>query len=340
MKVLLLGFSRIVNLPFEATFSTLSNSSPFGYDLIIANPSSLSNIRGGDDNTALIRWYQSLPKWLGGEHRLIVMLMPPHGNNYIWLTLEGLDQNDFEDCGDNSYVGEIIALDSRIRNALRDNQTTSRVMCHYRPSQSNPNIIYNSRVGDGLYSSITWKQNDKEVIFLPNFDNEGLIKFVQSFGDISSKWTVSQHMEIEQDITNISEQIRELESQKTSKLEKLHMLNTKVKNIIEGDIYLQRSISSFSLTQSTENPNPENFYEAIEAIENAFSSEREMREKLAISKTFIDKVMRRTNDFRHISQTGEEPKPLTPEEIRDFTQKVKEIINKYLQFLYDEASSV
>lgn len=60
-----------------------------------------------------------------------------------------------------------------------------------------------------------------------------------------------------------------------------------------------------------------------------------MRDKLNVSKTFIDSVMKRTNEFRHVDKSGNPPTPLTDDEKKEFAEKVEKVIKAYIEYLYE-----
>jgi hypothetical protein len=339
MKALLCGFS-INNLPDpNLTFSTLSDSTPYGFDIVIVDPLANGNYLGsGQPNKTISRWQSSLAKWCGSQHRVIVILRPNINSggfsNYAWLPSSDFNPGFITECGTSNYIGDIVATDAYIVNFLRDHQDDFSVVAHYVGTEANEHLKPSSIIHDHVVSSFSWKDGTTEVIFLPTIPTNNLLQLISKLDASSTKWKIGAVEEIEQKIQEDDSKIEDLRQSRATLSAQLQGVNSKVNNIVTSDIYLKRAIRSYELTQSVENPNPENFYESLEAIEKAFSSERAMRESLGLSKNFIDSIMRRANEFRHVAGDGAAPTPLSEEEKVEFSVKTESVIKAYLNFLY------
>jgi hypothetical protein len=336
MNVLFCGYNHESGALESYTFSNLVTSTPYGHDIIVINPTHVSSFIGTHGTgEAINRWSEYLPRWLGGHHKLIVVLEPNLGNNYTWQNLPNFSPDNIQTAGHNPYIRSVVASDGYTKSFLNDNDEFFDVQAYYTENANVPNIHPNSFVDEGLLTSFSWKSQDKEVIFIPTIALSRIFKLVQSLESGSTQWSIQPAKELQSKINGVDGKIQQLEEQKSQLSDSLIAVNNSVNTLINSDLYLKRSINSFSRTQSSDSPNPENFYEAIEAVENAFQSEREMRENLGVTKSKIDKVMRRTNQFRHVAKDGQPPEPLSQEEITEFTQIVDDIIHKYIEYLYN-----
>lgn len=346
MKVLFVGFSHNSNLPIEADFKTLDDASPYGYDYIVVDPSTLSTVTGGNGIAkTIIRWHHDLQRWKSPQHKIIVMQRPyePHGDlhNYSWLGAKGIISQYFQPSGTDAFLGDIVAKRSFIKNYLTDFSADYHVSSYYKPTSVSEGFEPNSLVTANVYSSFIWSdENSFEIIFIPPSTAPAIAHLIQAIGHGLSNWKLPQTVDIEEKISDIEHQVIKLEAQKRTHEESLLAVSNNINYLLETDIYLQRAVSSYTQVSGTENPNPEKYYEAIESIENAFSSEREMQESLTVSKSFVNKVMRRANEFRHVAKSGDSPQPLTQEEKTEFDTKIEQIIKKYINYLYDKHIAV
>jgi hypothetical protein len=334
MRTLFCGYSYTTGAPDGSAFSTLGQTTPFGYDLIVVNPRSVSTFIGNGASAVNARWIDHLHRWLGGHHKLIVTLQPHDGANYAWLALRNFNPSQITEVGHTRYLGTITATDGYVKSFLSSNIGQFTVSAYYQPHDNHPEIVPNSIVDDGLLTSFSWKMDNKEIIFIPPAPLDVIYKFINALELGSTQWILKPAIELQEKINSIDEKIQHLENDKTTLTDELIAVNNKVNSLLEEDVYLNRSINSYSRTQSTDSPNPENFYEAIESIEKAFESERQMQQTLGVTKTTVDRVMRRTNEFRHVARTGKTPEPLTEQEKSDFSKAVQDIIQKYIEYLY------
>jgi len=339
MKVLGIGVMAHPSFAHKMTASTLGDSSPFGYDLIIVDPNPRVNILGNGHNRDIewARWRTSLSKWMNENHRVIVIIRPDdNSGSYNWLPLSNFASSRMQAVGINSYIGDVIAPDIYVKNFLNSNKDSFSVVAHYINDTEAENIIPGSRVDPTLLTSFTYREASMEVIFLPPTSLLNLNSIVSALDASSNRWKISNISELESRLSVLNSQMAELEQDHYKLEQDLLSLNQTVDSIVSGDVYLSRSIRHFEQTQGVEKPNPEDFYEAIEAIEKVFSSEREMRDTLGFSKNYIDAITKRTNEFRHVARSGEPPVELTAEEITGFTQKTHEVITSYIKYLFDK----
>jgi len=345
MRALLVNIPSTVAIPsnIEATFSNMMLKSPFGFDVIVVDPTTLPDVMGGGNLTEHVdRWKESLDKWLAGHNKLIVLLRPfmAHGHldNYSWLPINIVRGNKIEDCGFNNFVGDIVTKEHRLRNYLSLHNLVVRA--HFRPKVDENDfepVEPLSQIDPELLTSFVWSDGDKEIFFVPSSTLDNMYELVSSFGGGGGlSWDTTESRDLAGKIEEIDSQMNELEGSKTALSEKLNNAYSKVDGLIQQDVYLERAINSYNLAKTSENPDPDNFYEAIEGIEKAFPSERKMQEELGLTKNFIDKIMSRTNEFRHVAKDGKAPQPLTQEEVEDFAGRVEKVISSYIQYLYDK----
>lgn len=337
MKVLAIGFGRNVS-SFQPDIKPMGDTTPFGYDTIIINPV-ISPLLYGQEVTAQVttsRWKNYLQKWFTKGHRIIV-LARPHDfvsgdiSNYGWLPDSlNISVNEFVGSGSSPYLGSITTRQSNIRTYLSDSSNDHRVVAHFDASYSGDDIAVNSQIDSEMITSFTYKTGTVEIIFVPTVGLSKLEKLVSSFETSSNRWTIPDAQSLEENIAGLDDQIKGLEDAKHALQDQIKQLNEHVQDLITTDIYLGRAVSAFEAVQGEESPEPEKFYEALEAVENAFNSEREMREELGFSKTKIGTLTRRTNEFRHVAKSGQVPNPLTVEEIQEFTSLIEDIISAYI----------
>jgi len=254
----------------------------------------------------------------------------------MWLPLNQAALDTFaglEAVGSSDYLGNVTSVDPVLRHFITQNKQHFTINTYLRYDIPNPNIIVHSGVDESLVTSFTYKDNSIELIFIPKLPLTNLIGLINTLNQPASSWGISSADEINRRISDIDGQINDLYSSRDALNEELGRLNNSISTTIESDVYLTRAIGHYDASKSTENPSPESFYGAIEAIENAFDSERDMREKLDLTKSYVDKVMRRANEFRHETKSGQAPTPLTTEEVTDLSERVNKVISSYIQYL-------
>jgi uncharacterized protein YukE len=342
MKVLAIGFKRAAHTLTGVDYRSLGDTTPFGYDTVIVNAVGGSQQFGDSESGSVtIRWKAYLEKWLSSNHRIIVIIHPfdfhsgQTAHNYNWLPELGIDYMSFVDSGTSEYIGSVVAQDSYVKRYLEGHQ--HKVIAHFNYIDDNDAVRVNSKIDEEIVTSFSYKTENREIIFIPpTTSSNNLRDLLNSFELASNRWKVPDVEAIEDNIREIEHEIEGLEVRRSTLNAEVKNLNDEVENLINTDIYLGRAVRAYEFVQEQENPVPEKFYEALEAIEMAFDSEREMRDELGFSKTRIGKLTRRTNEFRHVSKSGETPTPLTADEVTDFTSLIEEVISSYIKKLRND----
>jgi hypothetical protein len=337
MKVLSLSAGTNSGDAHQFTHSTLKDATPFGYDLIVVNPHNIQGLYGSNNRGSVqARWRNAIKKWSSGKRKIIIYMDALETEGLMWLPLNQDALNTFaglEAVGSSNYLGNVTSIEPVLRHFLTQNKQHFTINTYLKYDDPNQNITVHSGVDETLVTSFTYKDDFIELIFIPRLPLANLVGLINTLDQPASSWGVSSADEINQQISDIDAQINELYSSRDTLNEELGRLNASISTTIESDVYLTRAISHYDASKSTENPSPESYYGAIEAIENAFDSERDMREKLDLSKAYIDKVMRRANEFRHEAKSGQPATPLTAEEIADLSERVNKVISSYIQYL-------
>ncbi len=318
--------------------STLAGSTPFGHDIIVVIPSPASSIYGTNSGHAAInqRWQDYLDKWMNEGHKIIVLMNAAISRqNLKWLPINEFALSNFREAGTSQYIGSVTSSSYSIKEFLKTNSQNFTVVTHYL-FENEDGVHPNSSVDPTLLTSFTYKEGNKEIIFLPYTGMSNLDSLISALDTSVNKWELPEIESVEKELADTDNQITDLEAKRAEIQKRLSSLNHKVDDLINTDIYLGRSIRHYEAASNSQNPNPEDYYEAIEAIENAFTSERVMQSTLGFSKNFINKIMRRANEFRHVATSGEMPTPLTIEEIHEFNSNVREVILAYLKYLFDK----
>lgn len=340
MKILSLRAAAPTDTSHQFTSSDLHGSTPFGYDLLLVNPSSSQHLYGSNSHATInSRWQDAIAKWSNGKRKVIIFMDRVDSNTLHWLpidqdtrtTLAGL-----QSVGVSDYIGNISSTDPILRHFITEHKPHFIVNTYLKYEATNPHITVHSGVDESLVTSFTYKKDLVEIVFLPTLPMANLIGYINTLDQPANSWGVASAEEINSKISAIDGQINELFTSRDELNRELSSLNDSISSTIESDIYLTRAIGHYDATKSTEHPSPESFYGAVEAIENAFNSEREMREKLGLTKAYIDKVMRRANEFRHEAKNGQPPTPLTAEEVSDLSSRVSKVISAYIQYLLND----
>lgn len=256
-----------------------------------------------------------------------------------WLPVEPVDRITFqklESAGNSKYLGNILSTDPSIRRFLTENKDNFLINTHLNYDSDDERLTVNSSVDSSILTSFNYTLDDLEVIFIPQTALLNLQTLLNALDTPANAWGISDADELVDKMTLIDEQINQLNLERDGIYEELNLINTKISDTISSDVYLTRAISHYDATKSAEQPSPESYYGAVEAIENAFKSEREMREELGLAKNYVDKVMRRANDFRHESKNGQSPTPLSSEEVQDLNQRVNHIVSSYIHYLLEK----
>jgi len=325
--------------------TTLNDSTPFGYDLVIVNTASAMAMYGISQGHTEInrRWKNFITKWSDGNRKIIILGDNLDINALQWLPIGLSAMNSLghlESAGNGTFLGNIISTDPFLRRFLTENKDSFRVNRYLRcENLENTNITPNSGVDASLLTSFTYKKDGLEIIFLPPIPMQNLLSIFSSLDTPANAWGITAADELTSSISTIDGKINTLHARRDALYEELNTLNARIAETIGGDVYLSRAISHYDATRASENPSPESYYGAVEAIENAFSSEREMRDELGLTKAYVDKVMRRANEFRHEAKSGAAPTPLTDDEISDLNERVNKIISCYIQYLLSHADS-
>lgn len=342
MKILSIAGGIGENHIHEIVSSSLEQSTPFGYDLIVVCAGSKPNIYGTHSYGVIDRrWKNAITKWANPKRKIIVLMHKLDRSVLDWLPIDDKGQMTLmglELAGNSNYLGNITSTDPVIRRFLTDNRQSFNVDTYLRYDTPNPNITINSCVDMTLITSFTYKEGKLEIIFVPLIAMSNLNNIFSSLDTPANAWGIGAADELVAQISEIDSEINALHVKRDDVYEQLGNLNAAISGVIDGDVYLSRAIGHYDAAKGSEDPTPESYYGAIEAIENAFSSEREMREELGLSKGYIDKVMRRANDFRHEAKNGQAPNPLTDDEIADFNQRTNSIISSYIQYILDKKS--
>jgi hypothetical protein len=342
MKVLSIAAGGGQGLDHEVTNSNLESSTPFGYDLIVVNPANSgsmygTNSRGGVDK----RWKNAIAKWVNTKRKIIVLMYGLDHSALSWLPIDETSRitlMGLEPAGNSDYLGNIVSAEPFIRRFLTENKQHFSINTYLRYDVPNPNIAINSCVDATLATSFTYRKNDLEILFVPWVAMTSLNSIFSSLDTPANAWGITAADELVAKISKIDDEINVLHTQRDALYKELADLNADISSVIGTDVYLSRAIGHYDAAKGSENPTPENYYGAVEAIENAFSSEREMREGLGLSKAYVDKVMRRANDFRHEAKSGQAPTPLTTDEISDFSERVNKIISSYIQYILNKSN--
>jgi len=340
MKVLGLGLPQSAELDsHEFVNSNLANATPFGYDVIIVDGH--QSLYQGSLNTTAAgqRWNDAISKWSGGKRTIIVMMYQLTSSYLTWIS------NDIEftkvtlaieEAGWGNFLGNVTSSDPVVKKFLNDNKSEFSVSMYLKVNDSLKSITVNSGVDNSLLTSFTYEKDDLKVVFIPYLNPANLSKLINAYQSPSSVWSIEEATELQRNISDTDAQINALDKERDELYEKLNKVNSEVTSVIESDIYLGRAISHFDAARFSEHPNPESYYGAIEAVENAFASEREMREVLNLSKNYVGKVTQRANSFRHEAKDGQGPTPLSAEEVTDFNERLNHIISSYIDYLMNK----
>jgi hypothetical protein len=342
MKILSIAAGTGTGINHDVDNSTLDSSTPFGYDLILINPGNPSSMYGTNSRGHVdSRWKNAITKWANPKRKIIVLMNRLSQSSLHWLPIDNrslLALMGLEDAGTSNYLGNVVSTEPLIRRFLTENKSQFKINTYLRYDTPDTNIIANSQVDDTLVTSFTYKKDNLEIIFVPLIAMPSLGSIFSSLDTPVNAWGITDADDLMAKISQIDAEINELHNKRDTIDKELSGLNTQISSTIESDIYLSRAIGHYDAAKGSENPTPEGYYGAVEAIENAFSSEREMREQLGLSKAYVEKVMRRANDFRHETKSGQAPTPLSSEEISDFNQRVNKIISSYIQYLLDKSN--
>lgn len=337
MKVLSINSESYVSPNHEVINSSLYSSTPFGYDVIVVNPSNSSAMYGANSTQLLnTRWKNSLEKWSDGKRKIIIFLDGASYHSLLWLPIPPVNLVTFqslESAGNSNYLGNILSTDPVTRRFLTQNKDHFNINTHLNYDSEDENLTVNSSVDSSILTSFNYSIGNLEVIFIPTTAMSNLQPLLDALDTPANAWGISGADDLLEKMSSIDQEINELNLQRDVIYANLNAVNTKISETISSDVYLTRAISHYDATKSTEQPSPESYYGAVEAVENAFVSEREMREELGLTKSYVDKVMRRANDFRHEAKSGQSPSPLSDEEIQDLNQRVNHIISSYIQYL-------
>lgn len=342
MKVLSIAGGTGGDPGHEVVNSNLELSTPFGYDLIVVNPGNSSSMYGTNSHGRVdTRWKNAITKWANTKRKIIVLMHRLDHSALNWLPIDQMSRialKSLEAVGNSDYLGNVISTEPPIRRFLSENKQHFQIDTYLRYDAPDPNITINSCVDSTLATSFTYRKNNVEIIFVPLIAMANLNSIFSSLDTPANAWGITAADELVAKISNIDGEVNELHARRDALYKELGDVNSSISNIIEGDVYLARAIGHYDAAKGSENPTPESYYGAVEAIENAFSSEREMREGLGLSKIYVDKVMRRANDFRHEAKSGQAPTPLTADEVSDFNQRVNKIISSYIQYILNKSS--
>lgn len=311
---------------------------PFGYDLVVVNPADRHGMYGPTGNQSLLgsRWSNALSKWANGKRRVLILMNNLTYAELAWLPIDAntmMALAQLESAGQGNFLGNVTSVEPLIRRFLTDNKQAFTVNTYLRYDTPDPYITVNSSVDSTLLTSFTYKKDGLEIIFIPFLDPSHLSTLFASLDTPANAWGLPAAQNLVNELSGIDEAINQLHAKRDSLYQELNELNAGISKVIESDVYLTRAIGHYDATKASENPSPEGYYGAIEAIEKAFSSERAMQEELELSKSYVDKVMRRANEFRHEAKSGQAPTALTNEEISDFNVRVNKVISSYINYL-------
>lgn len=337
MKVLSIAAGAPPATSHSVSQSNLHNSTPFGYDAIIADTASTHAMYGTNSpNSVDARWKNAIAKWANGRRKIIVLMRSMNLSSLNWLPIDQsarITLSKLESAGTGNYLGDVTSADSLLRHFLLENKDDFHITTYLRHDDEDETISVNSNVDSTLITSFTYKKDKVEIIFIPYLPPQNLDRLFTSLNQPANAWGIEEAENIKKELATIDTEIDALYSKRDALNQQLIDINQKINSTINSDLYLTRAIGHFDATKSTDNPSPESYYGAVEAIEKAFESERQMRETLGLTKGYIDKVMRRANEFRHEAKSGQPPAQLTTDEINDFNERVNVVISKYIQHI-------
>lgn len=342
MKTLLLDL-EIPPVPaeeFKITKSHLRGSNCFDYDLIIVQTGNPEILYGSSSDAEVgqiaARWRKQLPQWFKQGKILIVLLSPfkRYGglDNYIWLPFD-IPIGEFQDVGIGNNIGDITAENILIRDFLESNTfgITTHIEAELREGKGLSLISTNS------FTSFQIERNGALILFIPRPENlANLFSLARSVGSITLNFKVEDLVKAEEELAHFVSEESEIRSKKEEAEKKVIEISLRVQNLVNLDIPARKAIALYEKIKLQDKPNPPDFYEVIEHLERAFESEREMRDILRIPKAKIDKVMSRATKFRHVQKEGQEPTPLSDEEISEFKSILQEAIEKYIAYRYSK----
>jgi len=349
MKLLSINYSFITSSSdnVDIVESKLDLSTPFGYDVVLVDPETVSALTHGKKYTAAFaRWRAFIEKYLNQGNPLFVLSRPASSetdpythssiNNYHWINID-LASDKFSSIGASEHIGMVTAKDKNLKRYLLEAKHSIR--SYYRAKDEKDQFEVLSKIDDEFITSFRVKTSTSTVTFLPYTEDEDiLLRLISSYGSPTARWDIKETEVLKGKIEKIDKKINSLSDEKDELEEELNKSQKSLEETISNDVYLTRAIAAIDRAKHDPSPNPEDFYECIENIERAFDSEHEMREKLDVPKSFIDKVMRRTNQFRHAQKEGKEPDPLSKDEISDFINRCERVISYYLQFTTNKIS--
>lgn len=337
MKILSIATGASPTTSHSVTQSNLYNSTPFGYDAIIVNTANTSAMYGTNSpNSVDTRWKNAIEKWANGKRKIIVLMENMRLPSLNWLPIDQIAKttlSKLESAGTGNYLGDVSSVDSLLRHFLLENKDDFRISTYLRYDDVDETISVNSGVDSTLITSFTYKKDKVEIIFIPHLPPQKLDRLFTGFDQPANAWGIEEAENIKKELAAIDTEIDALYSKRDGLNQQLIDINQKINSAINSDLYLIRAIGHFDATKSTDNPSPESYYGAVEAIEKAFESEHQMRETLGLTKGYVDKVMRRANEFRHEAKSGQPPAQLTTDEINDFNERVNAVISKYIQHI-------
>jgi hypothetical protein len=351
MKGLLINYAvpRHVLDRYEGSLTTshFAYTTPFGYDFLLIDPDYIPSIVGMDDHASTLQvienWKKHLDDWLGQGNILIVIHRPyycdSHGiDNYSWLPLSdaGLLIGKSTSTGGQTHdIGMINDRSSLFSTYLSED--SFRVPAYYEHDSESDHEVQpiSSIVKDRLTAFCIKDDNHGPIYFLPEpIIAGGLIDYLMKKADFNLPIKIKEIPLFESALKEATDQL-EISRQQVSKSEDdLSRTKQRVIELISGDVYLERAVKLLTSVRTSEAPDPRDYYEAVENIEKAFGGERKMRDALNIPKGEHDLLMRRTNDFRHAQKESKEPLALTADEVDSFSKLTTQILEAYLQYLY------
>lgn len=325
---------RIVN-------STLRESTCYGFDLVLIDPINTASLTGlADTSTGIGKWRQDLVEWVSSGGIIITILRPRWGANYGWVPIAEFPPREIEGVGSiNDYIGIPTNENHAVQRFLEDNEFRVPANLILQGDGIEKDIKIFSRINKQKVTSFGINLGSGKIIFVPPLANasfnENLVNLGINLLKANSGLTVRQKEEINSAIDQINAEIEPLKEKKHGLEEQLTGVEQKLEKLFTDDPYLSSAKEYFDSVMA-QNPDPRMFYSMEEKIEKAFSGEHEMRSQLSVAKGKIDNLTKRINVFRHEQQAGKEPTPLTEDEIKEFRSTVKEVLEKYTQYLYDQ----
>lgn len=339
MRVLSINFIATNIKGLNLVFGNMLNNSPFEFDALIINTFSTSKIAGSDSEKAIEyifdKYRNYLEKWLKRGNPLIVITHPfypikGNADNYSWLPFN-LGAPDLTMVGKGSqFLGKIDEGNFILKNFLTENSFNINT---YLTNTGSKYVAPLASVEPDIFTAF-YEKTYPNVLFIPQpVDNQTVLQLLLNLQKPNSPLRTVAIEEKAAEILDIDNQISELTEKRKKSMKQLNELEAEIIQLVDTDIYLSKASQLYEKVTSSLTPDPRDYYEAVEKIERSFGGEHKMRKELGLTQKFTTEITRRANEFRHAKVKNQDPIPLSDIEIKDFNQRLKIIIMKFLENL-------